>query len=178
MNVQMNTTEKKPGKHDIRHMTRIVGYYSQIEEWNPSKHSELDDRHAGNYSIVNPTECGFTVPTLSGADNRLTAIEFGKTNCSLCDKAYGALERAREWAQKEYGQIFDIQRHHIDTEEGMVKALVSGMNFSRAPAVIFVRGRQQVGKLETEYVNGLVTRDSSIGTERIRKFLKGCFEAQ
>ena len=35
----------------MTHMTRIVGYYSQIQNWNPSKIAELNDRHKGNYSI-------------------------------------------------------------------------------------------------------------------------------
>jgi len=30
-------------------MTRIVGYYSQIHNWNPSKKQELIDRRRGNY---------------------------------------------------------------------------------------------------------------------------------
>jgi ribonucleoside-triphosphate reductase len=32
-------------------MTRIVGYYSRINNWNKSKLGELKDRHLGNYSV-------------------------------------------------------------------------------------------------------------------------------
>ena len=35
----------------LSHMTRIVGYYSQIENWNKSKLGELDGRRKGNYAI-------------------------------------------------------------------------------------------------------------------------------
>ena len=35
----------------LQHMTRIVGYYSKIENWNPSKLGELKDRQSGNYEI-------------------------------------------------------------------------------------------------------------------------------
>ena len=35
----------------LRHMTRIVGYFSQIENWNRSKIGELRSRHAGNYAV-------------------------------------------------------------------------------------------------------------------------------
>jgi hypothetical protein len=35
----------------ISHMTRVCGYYSRVENWNPSKVSELHDRHRGNYSV-------------------------------------------------------------------------------------------------------------------------------
>lgn len=33
----------------LQHMTRVVGYYSRIENWNISKLGELQDRQAGNY---------------------------------------------------------------------------------------------------------------------------------
>ena len=33
-------------------ITRIVGYYSRINNWNKSKHGELKDRHRGNYSVI------------------------------------------------------------------------------------------------------------------------------
>lgn len=36
----------------ITHISRIVGYYSRIENWNPSKVGELKDRHEGAYSIA------------------------------------------------------------------------------------------------------------------------------
>ena len=35
----------------LRHMTRIVGYFSNIHNWNDSKLGELRDRRKGNYSI-------------------------------------------------------------------------------------------------------------------------------
>jgi hypothetical protein len=36
---------------NIHHITRIVGYYSRIENWNKSKKGELKDRHKGDYQI-------------------------------------------------------------------------------------------------------------------------------
>jgi len=35
----------------LKHMTRIVGYYSSIRNWNKSKIAELADRRKGNYAI-------------------------------------------------------------------------------------------------------------------------------
>ena len=35
----------------LKWMTRIVGYYSITDNWNPSKLEELEDRHAGEYSV-------------------------------------------------------------------------------------------------------------------------------
>ena len=42
------------GKRQARvltHLTRIVGYFSQVHNWNRSKHAELADRRRGGYFI-------------------------------------------------------------------------------------------------------------------------------
>ncbi len=36
----------------LQHMTRVVGYFSRVENWNKSKIGELKDRQKGNYSIA------------------------------------------------------------------------------------------------------------------------------
>lgn len=35
----------------LTHMTRVVGYYSRIDNWNKSKLGELTDRQNGNYEV-------------------------------------------------------------------------------------------------------------------------------
>ena len=35
----------------LSHMTRIVSYFSKVENWNLSKMGELRSRHKGNYKI-------------------------------------------------------------------------------------------------------------------------------
>lgn len=40
------------GSKDVYGVTRIVGYYSKITNWNKNKIGELKDRHSGNYKIV------------------------------------------------------------------------------------------------------------------------------
>ena len=37
------------------HMSRVVGYYGQIQNWNRSKVAELRDRQKGNYSVPDRT---------------------------------------------------------------------------------------------------------------------------
>ncbi|MCP4650196.1 MAG: anaerobic ribonucleoside-triphosphate reductase [PVC group bacterium] len=37
---------------DIYNITRIVGYFSRVNNWNPSKLAELDDRHKGDYKVA------------------------------------------------------------------------------------------------------------------------------
>ena len=44
--------EKALKAYDVTHMTRIVGYYSRVSNWNKSKLGELKDRGMGNYHIV------------------------------------------------------------------------------------------------------------------------------
>lgn len=36
---------------DVVHITRIVGYYSKVHNWNPSKLGELKDRQNGAHQI-------------------------------------------------------------------------------------------------------------------------------
>lgn len=39
------------GSKDVYGITRIVGYYSKITNWNKNKIGELKDRHSGNYKV-------------------------------------------------------------------------------------------------------------------------------
>ncbi len=41
----------KKGIPNLTHMTRIVGYYSRVNNWNKSKIGELKDRCAGDYKL-------------------------------------------------------------------------------------------------------------------------------
>jgi hypothetical protein len=51
----------------MTHVTRIVGYYSQLQNWNRSKIAELHDRHRGDYGVP---ETGRTTPL----PNRLPSV--------------------------------------------------------------------------------------------------------
>jgi ribonucleoside-triphosphate reductase len=39
------------GSKNVYGVSRIVGYFSRINNWNKSKIGELADRHKGNYSV-------------------------------------------------------------------------------------------------------------------------------
>lgn len=42
------------GKREPRvldHMTRVIGYFSRVQNWNKSKVGELSDRHRGQYGV-------------------------------------------------------------------------------------------------------------------------------
>ena len=43
------TGEREP--QVLQHMTRVVGYFSRVENWNKSKVGELKDRQKGNYAV-------------------------------------------------------------------------------------------------------------------------------
>ena len=36
----------------LQYMTRVVGYFSRVENWNKSKIGELRDRQRGNYAVA------------------------------------------------------------------------------------------------------------------------------
>lgn len=36
----------------LTHMSRVIGYYSRTDNWNPSKKAELRDRQKGNYALT------------------------------------------------------------------------------------------------------------------------------
>ena len=43
--------EKRIKSHDVYHMSRVVGYFARIGNWNNSKLGELKDRRKGIYTI-------------------------------------------------------------------------------------------------------------------------------
>ena len=45
----------KCGSTNVYGITRIVGYYSRVDNWNSSKLAELADRRRGNYSFAQPS---------------------------------------------------------------------------------------------------------------------------
>lgn len=39
------------GSSNVYGITRVVGYYSRVDNWNVGKKAELRDRRKGNYKI-------------------------------------------------------------------------------------------------------------------------------
>jgi len=55
-NQSLETSQEEPfcpycGSRNVYGVSRIVGYYSKIENWNKSKKAELKDRQKGNYAL-------------------------------------------------------------------------------------------------------------------------------
>jgi anaerobic ribonucleoside-triphosphate reductase len=42
---------EKCGSEDLTLMSRIVGYFSSVSQWNKAKLEELKARRAGNYKV-------------------------------------------------------------------------------------------------------------------------------
>lgn len=45
------------GSNNVYGMSRVVGYYSVIENWNDSKVAEFSDRQNGNYKLNQEKIC-------------------------------------------------------------------------------------------------------------------------
>jgi len=58
---KMDKATFKKAVPNVYHMTRIVGYYSQVHNWNKSKLGELKDRQKGNYGMGRSTGPGSRV---------------------------------------------------------------------------------------------------------------------
>ncbi len=39
------------GSKNVYGISRVVGYYSKIDDWNKSKRAEFRDRQKGNYKV-------------------------------------------------------------------------------------------------------------------------------
>jgi len=44
---------KNCGSENVYGVSRVVGYYSKIENWNPGKKAEFNDRQKGKYEVIN-----------------------------------------------------------------------------------------------------------------------------
>lgn len=47
---------KHCGSTNVYGISRVVGFFSKIEDWNKSKKAEFSDRQKGNYCIKNKAE--------------------------------------------------------------------------------------------------------------------------
>ncbi|MCB1195213.1 hypothetical protein KDK77_03425 [bacterium] len=133
----------------LKHMTRIVGYYSFIENWNPSKLSELDSRHEGNYSVMRTGDNAAERPHISNPTGGIAALSFGKSECPLCDDLHTVLT-CKKLAEK-YGSQFSVETYEVNTEEGLSAALIANINLSSLPALIILdEDNRQIFRAETK----------------------------
>jgi anaerobic ribonucleoside-triphosphate reductase len=171
---------KDPDK--VTSMTRIVGYFSQLRNWNASKLEEGEDRRKGNYAVdakqdTRTTE--FHVPKLQGRQGQISGVIIGKNGCVLCDQSGMILQREAKRIKEQYGQDMLIQTYKGDTEEGMAKMLLAGANPSRVPTVVlFGHDGREIGRLDTHYSGGRATKEGAITTPKVREITDRYFATQ
>jgi len=160
-------------------MSRIVGYFSEHRNWNDSKLEEGEDRRKGDYSLMNPTQTSnsFRVPKIMGEAGHPSAVIIGKSGCVLCDAAGQIIMRESKRLKEQYGQEMQIQTYKGDTEEGMTKMLLAGVNPARIPAVIlFGADGKEIGRTDTHYSGGRATKEGAISTPKIREITDRYFK--
>jgi len=141
-------------KKTLKQMTRIVGYYSFIDNWNESKLGELAERHKGNYSISGIEDIK-EIPFLQNPDGNFYAIEIGKTGCRTCDGTFNALNSVKKILERKYNQDMHIEVYHADEERGMTKAMLGDVNLSAIPNVfVFSPKGELIYRGETVYEDG------------------------
>ena len=137
----------------LKHMTRIVGYYSFIDNWNPSKQSELDDRHNGNYAVMQGMDTT-AVPSLQNDSDGLLLVHIGKADCELC-KDVSSVQNLKKIAQKHNASL-DIKTYEVQTHEGLAAAMLGSVNLSALPSIILLDEQSNVILREsTQYTNGI-----------------------
>ncbi len=138
----------------LKNMTRIVGYYSFIDNWNPSKRSELEARHNGYYSVMNAGALSNNIPKFVNNSNGILAVNIGIKNCPLCEDLK-SVSSFRTVASK-YDVDFNIESHEADTEDGLATAMLLGVNLSALPALfLFGADSELIFKGETKSKGGI-----------------------
>ncbi len=118
----------KCGSDDVIGITRVVGYYSRINNWNKSKHGEQIDRQRGNYEFGDKTS---DLDSRYGGDGVEIHL-YGKAGCSMCG---GAERQASHILDKEgLSGLIKIVKHEIADKDGVINpealSLLAGINGS------------------------------------------------
>ncbi|MCD6460121.1 anaerobic ribonucleoside-triphosphate reductase [bacterium] len=140
-------------KNSLKSMTRIVGYFSFIDNWNPSKQAELQDRAKGVYFVSNKSAKLYAAPSLRNPKNAITALVFGKSDCLLC-KDLTAVYAFKKTA-KQFGKNFAVKSCDVQTVEGLTLAMLGDVNLSALPNLIILDEKSKIiYKGETKYIDG------------------------
>ena len=166
---------KKCGNDDpetLKGMTRIVGYYSLVDNWNESKLEELKAREKGNYSLKN-SKLEMKIPELENPHKGITAISIGKSNCPLCEDLQSAMKY--KGLAKKYGKEFNIIGYEADSEEGLTNAMLANVNLSQLPALIVLdKNSNEIYRGSTIGSNG---KTIPINTKEVENSIKKYLES-
>ena len=117
----------KCGSENVIGVTRVVGYYSRIGNWNRSKLGELLDRQRGKYDFEGESSNLDAVYDSNGVEIRI----YGKDGCSICGSAE---RRIRSMLTKNGLESIAVFKHDIADKEGNLSpenlAMLVGSNGS------------------------------------------------
>lgn len=144
----------KCGSENVYGVTRVVGYFSRIENWLPSKVSELRDRQKGNYQLTG--ELGKPLNLNYGEDG---VYLIGKEHCSMCTQEGAIVQDAVKKAGLE-GKV-DVFVKKISNGDGeiiprnLALAAKLGVSLSSIPAVAIIKDGKLAYKKVTDYNQGM-----------------------
>lgn len=144
------------GSNNTYGVTRVVGYFSRINNWNNQKKGELKDRQRGDYGIIlNPSK-----PLSPEFEDGIYL--YSKAGCSNCE----GQDRFLNFALKKAGlegkipichmQILDGQGNY--NEQALAHASMMDVPLSSLPAVAIVSKHKRVFMQPTIYENGKAAR--------------------
>ena len=144
-------------KTTLKAMTRIVGYFSFIDNWNPSKQAEREDRAKGKYSISDQSQKFYVSPSLTNKEQGITAFVFGKADCPLCNDLTAVNEFKQTATQ--YGKTFNIKSYDVQTVDGLCSAMLGDANLSALPNLLILDENSEiVYRAQTRYEKGTVKK--------------------
>jgi len=135
------------GSDNVSHITRIVGYYSKVEDWNKSKQQERADRskatdHYANFS--SQIKWLYDVPKLE--NGKLEVIVFGKEGCGFCHNLYDNIRRyIRKSVPEELRQDIELRFYDLENDEtARVLGAWHNIPLDIVPSVVIMNGEDYV----------------------------------
>jgi anaerobic ribonucleoside-triphosphate reductase len=156
------------GSEEVYGVTRIVGYFSRIPIWNPSKRQELKDRHKGNYYLSDSMGGGEMPSVSSGNGQEIIINRYGKPGCGQCKKLEERVQKIIDMYAKKGIHIKEVY-HDVYTDDGGVEFLTARLNPSRLPAVVMMSNNEEVYRKETKYASDNGSRAELVTVSNIKK---------
>jgi anaerobic ribonucleoside-triphosphate reductase len=137
---------------ELTRVSRIVGYFSEIDLWNKSKKDgELPDRQKAklNYRPENELDNPLNNYVRAAVNGKKEAHIFGKEGCEKCKSL---ISRTEKFIKKEnIGDKVELIYHNLLDEDEFAEGMWHGINPSRIPTLVIQDKTGVLAKLETDY---------------------------
>jgi len=160
---------------DVKGITRIVGYYSEIPNWNLSKKGELKDRHKGHYAADDVLEVPKFLQTSEVYNGNVNVKLFGKEGCAKCHTLQGRLEKFVE--KQNVNGLLGLQYYDMTTVDGLAESMKYGINPARIPAVV-VENRNGIAYRKSTNYDSKNPMDAVITEKDFGPTVTGLLEAK